>query len=80
MTTNPTAWPSRLSEREGGKLKRFYYHSGVRGNSSCVKNPTYRMAPLSAGEARERECLRGRGAEGETNSKDCEVFSPHERG
>ena len=60
MTTDHTAWPPRLSEREGGKLRRFYYHSGVRENSSCVRNPAYRMAPLSTGEARAGECPRGR--------------------
>lgn len=50
-----------LSEREGGKLRQFYYHSGVRENCFCVKNPKYRMAPLPTSEARERECLRGVG-------------------
>ncbi len=58
MTGDSKTQVSALSEREGGKLRQFYYHSGVRENCSCVKNLKYRMAPLSTSEARERECLR----------------------
>lgn len=49
---------ARMSEREGGKLREFYFHSGVRENSSCVTKPKYRMSPLDTGETRERYCLR----------------------
>lgn len=58
MTETSKKQTPGMSEREGGKLRQFYYHSGVRENSTCVKNTQYQMTPLSTNETKDQHCHR----------------------